>query len=258
MTESTVKPTAPGSLTFAEVWAIVQESALQMRESKAEADREMQEIREAQRETDRLMKEGKVEADREMRELREQQWETDRIVKETALQMQETDRQFKETDRQFKETDKKFKETDKKIGELSNRFGELVEHLVAPSIMGKFNDKGFNFTKCSSNVTIKDPVAKQKLIEVDIMLENGDIVMAVSTKAKAKDKDLEEHIVRMEKLRKDADSRSDSRRYQGAIATAILVDSMRISIPRHGFYLIEQTGDTVQISTPEGFVPREW
>jgi hypothetical protein len=27
---------------------------------------------------------------------------------------------------------------------------------------------------------------------------------------------------------------------------------------KSGFYIIEQSGDTVKIDTPEGFKPREW
>ena len=145
------------------------------------------------------------------------------------------------------------------IGDLGNRFGELVEHLVVPSINEKFNALGFNFTQVSQNIRIWDEDNPSIIkAEVDILLENGDIVIAVEVKSKPKIKDLELHIQRMEVLRQKADKRNDTRKYRGAIAGAVIDQSMRTSILNNGFYLIEQTGDTVKITIPEGFVPREW
>ena len=157
-----------------------------------------------------------------------------------------------------KETDRQMKETDRKISKLGSRFGELIEHMIAPNIMNKFNELGFNFTKCALNVVVKETGNKNALAEVDIMLENGDIVIAVEVKSRPHMDDVNDHIQRMEKLRKAADLRQDKRRYQGAVAGAVMDDALRNYILSQGFYLIEQTGDTVQINIPEGFCPREW
>jgi hypothetical protein len=35
-------------------------------------------------------------------------------------------------------------------------------------------------------------------------------------------------------------------------------DSVKSAVLKAGFYVIEQTGDTVKIDVPEGFKPREW
>ena len=150
------------------------------------------------------------------------------------------------------------KETDRKIGELSNRFGELVEHLVAPSIMEKFNEIGFFFTRKSLNVDIREPEIPGSSAEIDILLENGDVVIAVEVKSKPNENDIKVHTKRMEILRRAADRHSDTRKYRGAIAGAIMSDELRKQILRSGFYAIEQTGDTVKIAAPEGFTPRDW
>ncbi|MDR2363952.1 MAG: hypothetical protein LBD65_06015, partial [Spirochaetaceae bacterium] len=61
---------------------------------------------------------------------------------------QETDRQIqemsRETDRQIREMSR---ETDRKISKLGSRVGELVEHLVAPNLLEKFKQYGFQFRK---------------------------------------------------------------------------------------------------------------
>jgi hypothetical protein len=184
--------------------------------------------------------------------------ETDRRFRETDQLMKENAERQKETDRLMKENAERMKETDRRIGELGNRFGELAEHLVAPGIMDKFNELGFHFTQLSENLKIKDHQSKKTIAEVDILLQNGDIVIAVEVKSKPKMADVDEHVRRMEKLRQEADLRRDSRRYRGALAGAIMSDRVREHALKRGLYLIEQTGDTVKIVIPKGFKPCEW
>ena len=156
-----------------------------------------------------------------------------------------------------KETDRRMKETDKRIGDLGNRFGEMVEHLVAPSINEKFNELGFSFETVSQNIQITDS-SKKFLAEIDLLLENGDIAIAVEVKSKPSEKDVDQHINRMEVLRKRADKRNDNRKFQGAIAGAVMNKEVLNYAHKAGFYVIEQTGETVKITIPEGFVPKEW
>ncbi|MCL2069542.1 MAG: hypothetical protein FWH19_00970 [Treponema sp.] len=158
----------------------------------------------------------------------------------------------------IQETDKQIKEMSRKLGDLGNRFGELAEHLVGPSIMEKFNEQGFDFTRRSRDVEIKISDNPKSWAEVDIILENGDFVIAVEVKSKPKEVDVEKHIKRMEVLRQTADLRGDRRKYRGAVAGAIMNQGICDYILQNGFYLIEQTGDTVKLTIPEGFVPRDW
>ena len=176
--------------------------------------------------------------------------ETKQILKELA----ESQKELKES---MKETDRRMKETDRRLGELGNRFGELAEHLVAPSIKEKFRALNLNFEHISHNHEISDKQG-HSLAEIDLLLENGDIVIAVEVKSKPLQKDVDEHIRRMEILRQRADKRHDSRKLQGAIAGAIMQDEVRNYAHKAGFYVIEQTGDTVKINIPEGFKPRVW
>ena len=162
------------------------------------------------------------------------------------------------TEQSMQETDRRMKLLQEQMGSLKNRFGEMVEHLVAPSIVEKFNEIGFDFYRYAPNVRIKKRETKDNIAEIDILLENGDTVIAVEVKAKATQKDVKKHIELMRILRADADLRSDKRRHHGAIAVAILDDSLRQFILKQGFYLIEQTGDTVRINIPEGFSPKNW
>ena len=185
--------------------------------------------------------------------------ETDRKFQEDReqmkAQMQVTDRKFKEDREQI---NAQMKETDRKIGELGNRFGELAEHLVRPGIVEKFNNIGFDFDRDAENFRIKDPKTHKTLVEVDIILENGDVLIAVEVKAKLTEEHVIDHIARMDFLRRYADSKGDKRKYCGAIASAITNDGPRNYALKAGFYVLEQSGDTIKMDIPEGFVPREW
>jgi hypothetical protein len=108
------------------------------------------------------------------------------------------------------------------------------------------------------DIEITDPGNPEADAEVDILLENGDIVVAVEVKSKPNVDDVNDHIQRMEILRRYADKKQDKRRYQGAIAGAVMSEAVRRYILKKGFYVIEQTGDTVQINVPQGFKACEW
>jgi len=171
---------------------------------------------------------------------------------------QETDRKFQETDRKFQETREQMKETDRKIGELGNRFGELAEHLVAPGIAERFNELGYRFDSIATKgCAIYDDKGKIKT-EIDILLENGDCVIAVEVKAKPKIQDIDHHIKRLEILRERRSKHRDNRKIYGAIAGAIFgSDEKQIAIEA-GFYVLTQSGDTVKIEIPDGFTLNEW
>ncbi|MDR1508954.1 MAG: DUF4175 domain-containing protein [Synergistaceae bacterium] len=203
------------------------------------------------------------ESDRRMRELNE---ETDRKMQETAQQMRETDRQMRETDRQMQETDRKIQEvarhikkTDEQIGRLGNRFGELAEHLVAPNIVKKFNALGFHFDDISGlRQVIYDEDSGQKIAEFDILLENGESIIGVEVKSKPSYDDVEDHVRRLQILRLNKDKKNDKRKIHGALAGAIMPDSVKTAALKKGIYVITQTGDTVKIDVPEGFIPKTW
>ncbi|MDR0643066.1 MAG: hypothetical protein LBG07_11475, partial [Treponema sp.] len=168
-----------------------------------------------------------------MRELRKSQEETDRMLKEVTRRMKETDRRIEETDRQIEETGRQMKETDKRVGAITNRFGEIVEYMVIPNLVAKFDELGFTFTKANrSEITDR----KNNIItDVDAFLENGDTVMIVEIKSKPNVEDINEHIERMEKLRRYADLHDDKRKYLGGIAGVVFSESEKTYALKKGF-----------------------
>jgi len=157
-----------------------------------------------------------------------------------------------------KKTERIVRETSRQMGLLNNRFGELAEHLVAPNIMEKFNELGFNFDRMANGQKIKEPGNPNVIAETDLFMENDDTTMVVEVKAKPNVEDVNDHIERMEKLRLYAKRKNDKRKYYGAIAAAIMSENIRRFILKKGMYVIEQSGDTMKINVPPEFVPRDW
>ena len=190
--------------------------------------------------------------------------ETDRLIKETALEIKdlaerqkETDLQMKETDRQIEKTARQMKKTDRQIGNLSNRFGELAEHLVAPSIHKRFNELGHSFSEVMPG-GCKILENNKTKTEIDLLLQNGETIMAVEVKATPTVKDVEHHIKRLEILSDSRRKKNDNRKIHGAIAGAIFGRTEKEATLETGFYVIEQSGDTMKIEVPTDFTPREW
>ena len=194
-----------------------------------------------------------------MKKLREKSKEIDQQMQETDRQMQESSRRLDiQLANQTANIEKMIAENNRRMGDLSNSFGELAEHLVAPNLVEKFRDLGYAVDKTSRDIEIKNFENTKMLTEIDILLENGEIAIVVEVKSKLREKHLEEFLIKMEKVRWHADRRQDRRKYIGAIASPIISDEYKAKILADGIYVIEQSGDTMQITAPDGFVPREW
>ena len=145
------------------------------------------------------------------------------------------------------------------MGDLNRKFGKMAEHLVAPSIHRRFNELGHSFDAASpGGHRIFDPKTYKIKTEIDILLENSTTIMAVEIKVDPALKDIEHHIRCIEILREYRDKKNDKRKIQGAIAGAIFGQLEKEAAIAAGFYVLEQSGDTMQLEIPHGFIPREW
>ena len=169
--------------------------------------------------------------------------------------LKEITQQQKETDRIIKENARRQAETDKRFGEFTNRFGEMVEYMVAPNLLDKFQELGFGYDKVYQNTAITD--RKNNIFtEVDITLENGDDVMITEVKTKPTIEDINQHIQRLEKVKAHAALHGKKRKYLGAVAGVVMTPEVKKYILDQGFYAIEPSGETFNITPPSP--PKEW
>ncbi|MCL2164467.1 MAG: hypothetical protein FWH55_08785 [Oscillospiraceae bacterium] len=206
---------AAEGLTFEKVWAALLESR-----------ERIEELRESQRETDKLIKES--------------QRETDKLIKESHM-----------------ENDKLTKEMQKSIGGLGNSLGRIMEDMFSAELYKKFRDIGFTFTKQAERVTFTDN--EQVIAEIGPVLENGEYVMLVEIKANLSNDDVDRHSEKMEIIRKYIDARSDVRKIIGAVTGGIVTGGALEYAHNKGLYVVVQSGDAVKIAdSPNSFKAREW
>ena len=235
--ETASLPEVPRHYTFEDVWAALmktqerqEENARQMELARQEADRRAQEY------------------DRRTQE-RAQEWER---------RTQEYDRRAQERAQEWEKTERYMKRLGKQMGDLHHKFGKLAYHLVAPSIAKRFNELGYHFDIVwTKGCTIYDERGKIKA-EIDILLENGDCIIGIEVKATVRLNDIEHHARRLEILRESRSKLHEERVIRGAIAGAIFEDTEKKATLEAGMYVLEQSGDTMKLEVPEGFVPREW
>ena len=176
----------------------------------------------------------------------EQVWATlDRITQEQ-----------RETNLSIKDTERVVKEIGKRLGDFTNSFGDVVEYMISPNLLEKFQDLGYDFQEASTKHKVRD---KKNGIsfEIDVFLQNGDTAMLVEIKSNLTISDINKHITHLEKMRKYADLRSDKRHFLGAVAGIVVEDEEKEYALNHGFFLIEPTGENFNITIPNG-KPKEW
>jgi hypothetical protein len=183
------------------------------------------------------------------------------LFRESDRRMQETERTLKEmgveTDRRMRKTERAIKETGRQIGNLGGRLGEVIEHIMTPKLYEKFEELDLCFTRASRNYELRGQNRKT-LAEVDVFLENGEYAMAVEVKTRLTVEDVQDHVKRLEILRKAADEHKDQRKYLGAVAGAVVDQKVSAYARKTGFYVIIPSGEAVEIKVPEGCMPRMW
>jgi hypothetical protein len=184
-------------------------------------------------------------------EVAERQKETDRLIKETRASQEETDRQMKKTDL-------KVDKLAELVGGVTGSLGDMAEGLMGSDLREKFAALGLYFEYMSQNFVVKEKKTGRNLAEVDILLINGTVAMVVEAKTTMTRGDVDEHEERMATLRLASHSLFGKRKLYGAMAGVKMSPKAQKYAIEKGFYVIELTGETIKINTPEGFTPWIW
>ena len=181
--------------------------------------------------------------------------ETQKRIDETN---QETQKRIDETNQETqKRIEKTLSELSKNLGGLGNRLGELTEAMFTPDLWKKFNDLGYPFNNQSQNRKFTD--GKRVIAEADVFLENGDFAMPVEIKTTLTAENVDDHIERIKRIRVYMDSHGDERKLVGAVAGAIVPESVRGYAHKHGLYVVEQSGESASIAEmPSSFAAMVW
>jgi flagellar biosynthesis GTPase FlhF len=239
-------------VTMYDVWATIERNEKAHEEFRKTFERGLKEIQEAR---ERELKEREEARERELKEREEAR---ERELKENREAREKSDKKFEklkaETWKAIKENQRAAKEMQRNIGGLNNTLGSLVEHIMTPSLPGKFKEFGFTFETIT---TVKWSVGDSIYAEIDGLVENGEEAMVVEVKTKLRRGDIDEHLERMGRVRAWANRHGDKRNFLGAMAAAIADESTKNYALEKGFFLIQPAGKDVKVTQPDSG-PRIW
>jgi hypothetical protein len=191
------------------------------------------------------------------------------LMKENARQLRKMRRSQKEYDRKFQEDKAEHDrmiaemraetaELSKNVGGINNSLGDMAEGLMASDLYEHFKALGLDFDHSCQNYVVKDRKTRQNLAEVDMLLLNGTIAMAVEVKTTMTRGDVDDHEKRMDIIRNKPNSLFVNRKLYGAMAAVKTSPAACKYAIKKGFFVIELSGGAVKINMPEGFTPKIW
>jgi hypothetical protein len=169
------------------------------------------------------------------------------LVAELAIQSKETDRKFQETRELLDRPSRRF-------GDLGNRLGEFVEAMVEPALVNLFRARGLDVSEVYRRVTSR---RGGEVIEIDLLVVDGDTAVAVECKSRLTREEVERHVERMNKFKRLLPKYADMR-IHGAVAGIVVDEEAVEAAQAAGLWVLAQSGETVALKNNPGFTPRVW
>ena len=171
-----------------------------------------------------------------------------------SREIQEVWALFRETSKQIERTSRKVEQLNETVNALTGKWGKFVEGLVAPGAVRIFKERGIDVERTSTRNKIQKDGEE---MEIDIILENEEYVVAIEVKSTLKVEDVNEHIEDLRRLR-EFFPRFKEQKLIGAVAGIVIEEEADKYAYRRGLFVITQTGEMVKILNDEKFRPRLW
>jgi hypothetical protein len=153
-----------------------------------------------------------------------------------------------------KDTDRRLKEVTANIGKLGNRLGEFVEESVRPAAVRLFRERGVEVHEVHQNISSK---RDGEAFELDLLVVNDEDIVAIECKSNLSIDDVNEHLRRLEKLKRLLPGYANKRVFGGLAAMAVPNNVAQYAY-RKGLYVIGQNGDQMEIRNDDVFVGGVW
>ena len=187
-----------------------------------------------------ILKENSLQIGR----LQSAQLETDRILKELSAEIKETQ----------KITAREIKAVNTSIGRLSNRLGEFVEEALRPSAVRLFRERGIDVHEVHQNVTSD---REGSAFEIDLLVVNNQDVVAIECKSNLSIDDVNEHLERLEKIKRFLPDHVN-KRISGAVAGMVIPANVASYAIKKGLYVIGQNGEHLELRNEKSFTAKTW
>ncbi|GMO26947.1 MAG: hypothetical protein Ta2B_07410 [Termitinemataceae bacterium] len=264
---ATTKEQPQMGLTFEQVWSALMKTDEQMRKTDQYIKEMTKKTDEQMRKSSQRINEMTKKTDEQMRKssqrINEMTKKTDEQMRKTGQRINEmtkkTDEQMRKTDRRIDRMAEKVDDISKNVGGLNRSMGELIETLIAARLWEKFDAYPYNFRRAYQRVFLFDETDR-KLTDIDVLLTNGEYVMAVEVKRELDKKDdVDHHLKRMDLILRYPPAECIGKKLLGAMAGGTVDLDVQAYAHGVGFFVLELTGESVRlVDTPKKFEPRQW
>ncbi|MDR1955818.1 MAG: hypothetical protein LBQ30_03085, partial [Treponema sp.] len=123
----------------------------------------------------------------------------------------------------------------------------------------KFNAYPYDLQRAYQRIPLFDE-HNRVLTDIDILLSNGEYVMAVEVKRELdREKDVDRHLKRMELIRKYPPAETKGKKLLGAMAGGVVDPDVRDYAQSAGLFVLALAGESVKlVEPPAAFTPRVW
>ena len=145
-------------------------------------------------------------------------------------------------------------QTNKQIGGLTSRWGEFVENLIKPAAAKLFREQGIDVHHTALRVDAQD---EKGSIEIDILVENTNEVVAIEVKSHLEVRDIKRFLQTLERF-KEAFPKYQNYKLYGAVAGIKIDERSDLFATQEGLFVIAPAGDSVIIANSQILEPRIW
>ncbi len=213
-----------------------------------------------------LFRASQTEADRRLaaldRRLAELAEDSKRRTEELAAELAEDrKRRAEEADRRAAEAEKRLAKaeaiaanTNKAVSALTSRWGQFVENLVEPAAVRIFQERGITVTQTLRRLEMKRAGIE---MEIDILGIDGDVAVAIEVKPRLSKTDVDYFLEKLAHF-KEAFPRYSDVKLNAAVAGIEIDEGVDRYAYRQGLFVIQQSGEVVEIVNDQNFRPKVW
>jgi seryl-tRNA synthetase len=180
-------------------------------------------------------------------DLRKSQNEAWKAIREDRNYLKEFSERQEKANQELRDALRESKKAlDKSMGELTNKLGSIVENIMVPDLPKKFKALGYSIDRIATYKYTKQGVYAQ----IDALLENGTMAIAVEVKTTLRKEDIDDHLLRMDKVRQHADKNGDTRQFLGAMAATIADKTLITYALKQGLFIIQPSSENIKVTKP--------
>jgi len=150
------------------------------------------------------------------------------------------------------------KKLHKKMGTLDHNIGKFSENITVNGLKKKFEELGYPHEDSDVHIPFVIPGSRGISSEIDYLYESTDAIILVEFKAALEVEDVKKHMERIEKYRRCINAAGDNRKIMGAVHGAVVGEGAREFSLENGLYVVEHSGDSIQIIEPEKEKLKKW